>query len=356
MIHILHRISGNGDLLTPMVGFLGYHTAIRTLKDYYVINIRRRVCCGIGYITSAINNLAIPSSKSVGISVVSSSHRIGRNSDLIAPVVGFGSNHSSVPVLKYHGVINVCGRVCCGIGCIAHAINNGLIPIRKSVGISIIRGLLGFCRSDNLITIMIGLGGNYSAICIHKLYCIINISSVICSRISYVTCTIINLFIPTRKGISISVICLFSWIGWSGHFISIMISLGRNDGAVPILKHDSVINVCRCIGRSVNGISSTVNHCIVPTCKGIGISIIRCSCRIRGNRYSIAVMIGLGAEYIPVIILKHNSVININGSKHRCVGLVSANYRNILIPSSKNIIVCIIGRFRGIGRQSDNRT
>ena len=180
-------------------------------------------------------------------------------------------------------------------------------------------------------------------------YGIINIRRGIDCLEDCVTLASAKCFIPTRKSIGIGFIARSRWISNRCNCFAVMICNSLYCATVVIGKGYRVVNVNRCVCSGIGCISHTINHFLIPTCKGIGISIISRFARSVGNYNLCTVIVSLCAENRSVFILEYNRVFHIGGSEFRCISRIALALCNRIIPTNECIgigFICRFGRCR----------
>ena len=202
---------------------------------------------------------------------------------------------------------------------------------------------------------MIGFSANYISVVVFECYRVVDIRNIVGCGIFSISGASYHCLIPTCKAICTNNVSRSRGICRCCYGISIMKSYSTENIAVIVLEYNGVFDIGRRIGCGVDCITGTSHHLIVPTCKSIGIGVIRCSRRIGRRCYFITVVIYSTANGITVVIFELNSIFDINWCEACGIGLVSTNNRYLLIPTCKHIGVGVICRLGGISRCGDCR-
>ena len=128
-----------------------------------------------------------------------------------------------------------------------------------------------------------------------------------------------------------------------------MVCFFADYSSIIIYKFNCVINISSCICCCVCCITFTyARYFIIPTSKCVSISLICFSSRIIRNHNSITIMVSLRTNYITIVIIECNCVINISSSICCFICSIFSYCNNFIIPTSKCISVCIICCFTRI--------
>ena len=348
---------GDYNFCTIVIGLGAQYRSVCILEYYRVFHVCRSELCRISSIALARSNCLIPTDECVGVGFICRFGRCRRNNYRITVVVGIRAQYITIVILENNGIVGVSNIVGCSIGCITCAINYCAIPCLKGVRTNNVRFSRGRSRNGNRITVVIGVAAYNLSVIILEYNGVIDvcrrIGCCVCSRAatsrSY-TC------IPTCESISIGVVRCSRRIGRNSNSISVMVVLATNCFSVVIFEYDSIFDVGRCVGCGIDCIACTGNYRLIPTCESIGISVIRFSCGISGNDDAIAVVIGLCADHIAVMILKYDCVINVGNIINRCVGCIASTSHYCIIPRLEGISAYKIGFSYRIGRSSNSIT
>ena len=186
--------------------------------------------------------------------------------------------------------------------------------------------MISFSRQNNTIIVL-------------KDYCIINIIRSIHCRVCCVAGTINNYFIPTGKGVGISIICRFSGSTRFDNIVAVMICLGRQNNTIIIFKYNRIVDIIRRICCCIGCITGAVGYWLIPSCKRICIRCIWCLVRISRDFNCIAITIGFCWNNWAIMILKGNSILYKFRSKHCCIYFITVTSTNHTIPARKYVLI-----------------
>ena len=244
--------------------------------------------------------------------------------------------------MEAYQIIGIFDFVCCSVGSITCTVGYCLIPTGEHIStiqVTLFCGNIGFLHN---ISIMICVSGYHRTIPIFESYRVVNISLRIGCGVGCIASTVNNRLIPTCESVCISVISSLCGRCRNGYLISIVVGFRGKNGSIPILKHHRVVDIVGIVSRCVSCITCTVDNSLIPTCKGVGISIIRCLGRSCGRGYLVTIVVFLSRQYFAVPILEHHSVVDIGGIISCRIGCIACTICNCSIPTRERIRIGII--------------
>ena len=241
---------------------------IFVLKDYDVINISGIIKCSIKIVTRTNAKFIVPTSESVSEGIVCFS-RWFSNFYCIAVMIINGFNNCTVIVKKSNRIVDIYGRVCCGIGRICYAINHFLIPTRKAIRISVVSCLGGRLRNYNFLTVIIGIGADNHSVFILKNNSVFHICRNKFCGISSITFTRSNSFIPTYECIGIGFIRRFGRCRRNNYRITVVIGIRAQHIAIVILENNGIVGISNIVCCDIGRITYTINDFLIPSLKRI---------------------------------------------------------------------------------------
>ena len=219
-------------------------------------------------------NRLTPVLKGVSIYVIRIACLIFRHNNFSTKIIGFATDDVSVPIFEYYRVFHV-GRIkCCRVSLVTQASSYLAIPTCKAICVAFICRLGRRFGDNNCIAVMVSFRTKDATVVILEYDFVINISRAICSCVNHTFGTIRHGLIPTHKCMGVGGIRGSCGIARLCNGLTISIYVTANHITVPILKYYCVFNINRCIGCRVGLISVTSNYFTIPTCEGIGISVI----------------------------------------------------------------------------------
>ena len=126
-----------------------------------------------------------------------------------------------------------------------------------------------------------------------------------------------------------------------------MIGLAADHSAVPILEYYRIFDIGSSVGCGIGGITGAGYNFLVPTGKGIGVSVVRCLGRICRRSYHIAIVIGLAADYAAVPIHENHRIFDIGSGVGSGVGSIALTGNHFLIPTGEGVGIGVV---RCLGR------